>query len=136
MKKSVRLTESQEDYIEAILLLEENGRVARVSDIATTLGVRKSSVTVALKNLAGRQLAVYSPYAHVVLTPEGKRLAGVLSRTHGRLKRFFTEQLGLPAAVANRNACRMEHALDNNVMDKLLSHLDRSRLTTCHRGRR
>ncbi|MFH0918815.1 MAG: metal-dependent transcriptional regulator [Fibrobacterota bacterium] len=115
------LTESQEDYLEAILVLEKKNRVARVSEIATALHVRKSSVTAALKSLSAHGLAVYTPYAHVVLTGKGARVARALARNHARLKRFFMERLGIPAKAADRNACRMEHALDPEVMEKLMA---------------
>jgi DtxR family transcriptional regulator, Mn-dependent transcriptional regulator len=125
--KPMVLTESQEDYLEAILALEEKNRVARVSDIAESLDVKKSSVTAALRGLAKRNLVEYSPYAQVRLTAQGKLGARALSQSHRRLKRFFIDRLGVSEEVADRNACRMEHALDPKVMERLLSHLERRR---------
>ena len=124
--KGSPLSESQEDYLEAILDLETNNRVARVSDIAKALNVKKSSVSAALKNLAARGLAVYTPYAHVALTADGMRFARTMVRYHVRLKRFFMERLALPEKTADRNACRMEHALEKEVMERLLSHLEKA----------
>ena len=64
------LSASLEDYLEAILQLEREVRVARVSEIADQLKVSRPSVTGALKNLAGRGLVSHAPYGHVTLTEE------------------------------------------------------------------
>lgn len=116
-----KLTASLEDYLEAILLLVRRGRVARVRDIARRLDVGMSSVTAALKVLSKRKLVNYDPYQVVTLTDGGRDLAEQISRRHELLRRFLTGVLGLDAESADINACRMEHAMDNTVLDRLRS---------------
>jgi DNA-binding MarR family transcriptional regulator len=80
--QSEMLSASLEDYLEAILLLERESRVARVSEIAEQLHVSRPSVTGALKNLAGRGLVSHERYGHATLTEEGERIALEVERRH------------------------------------------------------
>ncbi|HEV58563.1 MAG TPA: MarR family transcriptional regulator, partial [Phycisphaerales bacterium] len=61
MARSVSLTASLEDYLEAIFHLENKDKVARSKDIAGALGVARPSVTGALRTLAGKGLVNYEP---------------------------------------------------------------------------
>jgi len=115
-----RLTASLEDYLEAVLLLIRQGRVARVRDIAARLGVGMSSVTAALKALAERRLVNYDPYQVVTLTGRGRELAEGINRRHIALRRFLVEVLRLDGDLADANACRMEHAVDDALLDRLV----------------
>jgi len=114
-----QLTRSLEDYLEAILLLVRRGRVARVRDIAHRLEVGMPAVSAALKTLSARGLVNYDPYQVITLTDRGCELAEEVSRRHDILRRFLTEVLGLDAASAEANACRMEHAVDAPLLDRL-----------------
>ena len=114
-----KLTSSKEDYLEAIWVLESEDGVARVRDIAARLDVGKSAVTAALKSLAERDLVNYDPYEFITLTDRGRELAKEVDRGHQVLRRFLMEVLGLAAEVAEANACRMEHVVDNVVLQRL-----------------
>lgn len=113
------LTSSLEDYLEAILFVVRQKRVARVRDIADRIGVGMPSVTAALKTLAARKLVNYDPYQAVTLTDRGCELAEEISRRHYALRRFLTDVLGLDGAAAEANACRMEHAVDDELLERL-----------------
>jgi DtxR family Mn-dependent transcriptional regulator len=113
------LTAAMEDYLEAVLAGVREGRVARVRDIARRLGVGKSSVTAAMKALAERKLVRHEPYQVVTLTDRGRELAEEVSRRHHVLRRFFADVLGLPSDAADANACRVEHTVDRDVLERL-----------------
>ena len=115
-----KLTRSLEDYLEAILYLIRKGRVARVRDIAKRLGVGMPSVTVALKALSQRKLVNYDPYEVITLTDHGREVAEEISRRHFVLRRFLTDVLGLDGESAEANACRMEHAVDEALLERLI----------------
>jgi len=119
-----QLSASQEDYLETILALEAEHGSARVRDIAARLGVAMPSVTEALRNLAKRGLVNYSPYEHVTLSEHGRRLATGVRKRHGVLRRFFGEVLGVDDALADANACRIEHAVDDAVLARLTGLMD------------
>jgi len=113
------LSASLEDYIEAIARLIAEKGTARVRDIARALSVHKSTVTAALKGLSRRGLVNYSPYEVATLTPEGRRVANEIIQSHEVLRRFLADILLVDNEAANENACRMEHAVDQEVLDRL-----------------
>jgi DtxR family Mn-dependent transcriptional regulator len=114
-----KLTASLEDYLEAILAVIRQKRVARVRDIADRVGVGMPSVTAALKTLAERGLVNYEAYRAVTLTARGREVAEEVSRRHVLLRRFLVDVLGLDAETAEANACRMEHAVDEPLLERL-----------------
>jgi len=109
-----------EDYLEAIYHLEQERRIARVRDIANRLGVKMSSVSSALKILGSRGLIRYDPHQFITLTDRGIKKAEEIVRKHEVLKRFLAGVLQIDPAVAEDNACRIEHHLDPEVIDKLV----------------
>ena len=120
MKKSDELSESLEDYLEVILKLEQSQRVARAKDIAEKTEVQRGSVTSALKNLKEKKLINYEPYSFITLTPKGKKLAKEITHRHAVLRDFLLMILQLDEETAESTACRMEHAIDNKSLEKLL----------------
>jgi len=119
-----KLSRSLEDYLETILFIVRQQRVARVRDIAKALGVGMPSVTVALKTLSQRGLVNYDPYQVITLTDGGREVAEEISSRHHVLRKFLSEVLGLDAESAEANACRMEHAVDAAALERLASFAD------------
>jgi DtxR family transcriptional regulator, Mn-dependent transcriptional regulator len=114
------LTSAMEDYLEAIYHLEQERRIARVRDIANKLGVKMSSVSSALKSLGSRGLIKYDPHQYITLTERGIEKARQIVRKHEILKRFLVRVLKLDEHVSEDNACRIEHHLDPEVIEKLV----------------
>ncbi len=123
MKKSI-LSESLEDYLEAILDLEQTRKVARAKDIADKLGIQRGSVTSALKNLAERELINYEPYNFTTLTPKGLKIAKEITYRHKILKDFLINVLQIDEETAEPTACRMEHTVDKKTLEKMVSFFD------------
>jgi len=121
---AAHLSESLEDYLEAIVRIESEKQAARPKDIARRLSVSPPSVTAALQNLSARGLVNYRPYDLVTLTPRGRRLARDVVRRHDGLRRFFTEILRIDVGEADSVACALEHAVPPDVMDRLLEFID------------
>ncbi|HMK35281.1 MAG TPA: metal-dependent transcriptional regulator [Desulfomonilaceae bacterium] len=114
------LTSAMEDYLEAIYHLERERRIARVRDIANRLGVKMSSVSSALKVLGARGLIRYDPHQFITLTDRGIKKAREIVRKHEVLHRFLAGVLRVDETVAEDNACRIEHHLDPEVIEKLI----------------
>lgn len=113
------LSTTMEDYLEAISWLVAEKGVARVRDLAAALSVHKSTVTAALRSLAEKKLVNYSAYEAATLTPEGRKIAEDVIRRHEIVREFFMEILALDHKTADANACRIEHVLDAEVLDRL-----------------
>jgi len=114
------LSESLQDYLEAVCFLVQRNRVARMRDIAAMLGVGKSSVTEAVQALAQRGLVNYGPYQFITLTDAGEAAGWDLVSRHTILKRFLTEVLGVAEAEAESVGCKMEHAIKGDVLDRFV----------------
>lgn len=121
MPELAKLSASLEDYLEAILHLVREHHVARVKDIAERLGVHKSSVTGALHSLSDRRLVNYEPYGDITLTPRGERVATEIARRHEAIRDFFTDVLGVERAKAEGSACRIEHALHPDIVERMIT---------------
>jgi len=124
MAEKSDLTESMEDYLEAILALERLHKVARAKDIADRLAVKRGTVTGALKSLAEKGLINYAPYSYITLTPEGTTIASEISRRHQVIRNFLTEVLRIPLETAETTACRMEHVVEGMVLSRLVCFID------------
>lgn len=129
------LSPSLEDYLEVIFHLVRENSVARATSIARRMRVSKSSVTGALKHLSAKGMIHYDPYSFVTLTPQGEVHAQRIVGRHSILSEFLRDALGVPAKTAELNACRMEHAVDDQVLTRLLRFTDPSRADTpAHQG--
>ena len=118
------LTSVMEDYLEAIFDLDREQKVVRVKDIARRMGVKMPTVTSMLKSLDDRGLVKYRKYEYVDLTAGGKRVGKEMRRRHELLSSFLTEVLKIDAATADEEACRMEHSLSMESLERLTDFMD------------
>lgn len=118
-KDSPELSDSLEDYLEAVYLLSRGAGFARSRDISRSLKVSMPSVNAAVKNLAARGLITYERYGYIRLTSPGEKAGSRIAGCHYFLKEFFTTVLGLDEAGAERDACKAEHALSPEALMKL-----------------
>jgi DtxR family Mn-dependent transcriptional regulator len=124
MKKNIELSESLEDYLEVIFDLQREKKVARAKDIAQKLGIQPGSVTGGLKSLVEKKLINYEPYSFITLTAEGARIAKAITRRHRILKDFLSKVLQLDEETAETAACRMEHAVDEVSVERLVDFVE------------
>lgn len=113
------LSPSLEDYLEAAYALSLRDGSARACDISRLLKVSKPSVNSAVKTLAARGLLSQERYGAIRLSPEGLRAGAEITGRHATLKDFFIEVLDLPAAQAERDACKAEHALSPEALRRV-----------------
>lgn len=113
-----KLSQSLEDYLEMIHMLREEGKVARVKDIADALSVKMPSVTKAVVELKKMGLVTQEPYAGVELTEAGQAVAAAVLNRHVLLKNFL-ERLGVSEESADKDACCMEHILSAETLERI-----------------
>jgi DtxR family Mn-dependent transcriptional regulator len=126
------LTESLEDYLEAIYQLQRENDSVRVKEIADFAGVKMPSVSSALSALKERGLVEHERYGEVSLTPDGRETAEFLCRRHFALTTFLRDILGLDEEQAETEACGIEHALSAETLRRLLVLIDF--IERCPRG--
>ncbi len=122
--ENANLSSSLEDYLEAIFNLSKESNIARSKDIAESLGVSRASVTGALRVLKEKGLANYKPYDYVTLTETGRATAAEIAKKHKILESFFIDVLGIEPNIAQKAACKAEHALGPGIISKLLCFIE------------
>ena len=118
------LTDSLQDYLEAVYLLVHRHGMARMKEIASLVGVSRSSATGGVQALAERGLVNYDPYEYVTLSERGERAGRELVRRHRVLKAFLMKVLGVPEEEAERVGCKMEHAIKGDVLERFVRFLE------------
>ena len=113
-----QMTQSLEDYLEAIYMIVRDGRLACVRDVAHHLNVKMPSVVKAIHELKKLGLVTQEPYSPIELTAKGKRVAGVVLNRHTLLRKFLIK-LGVSRKNADKDACLMEHILSAETLDKI-----------------
>lgn len=116
MRKFVN--ESAEDYLEAILILSKRLPVVRSVDIANELGYKKSSVSIGMKNLREKEYIEFSEQGFILLTKAGLEIAEMVYERHQLLSGWL-EKLGVPADIAEEDACKIEHVLSVESFDAI-----------------
>lgn len=122
--KESELSENLEDYLEVILDLEKTRKVARGKEIAQRLNIQPGSVTGALKTLDSKGLINWERYGYITLTEKGLSIAESITHRHSILKDFLVNVLQVDPIIADSTACRMEHAVDETTMDKLVRFIE------------
>ena len=115
-----KLTESLEDYLEAIAELTDLEGHAHSKRIAELLEVKMPSVTTALRTLTALSLIEYRAGHPVQLTRAGEEIARRVAARHTALKRFFADILGMQLQAASDTACRLEHVIDDTTTGRFL----------------
>ncbi|RLG54960.1 MAG: metal-dependent transcriptional regulator [Candidatus Hydrothermarchaeota archaeon] len=120
------MSESKEDYLEVIYNLIESKGVARTGDISKMLKIKPPSVTEMLQKLHEEKLVVYEKYKGVTLTSKGEKIAMNIKKRHNILTQFLIS-LGVSKEIAERDACKIEHVLHPETMEKLEKFIERKR---------
>jgi DtxR family Mn-dependent transcriptional regulator len=132
MANEIALTNTMEDYLEAISVLDERNKYVRVKDIAKYMKVKMPTVTSALRSLAKKNLVDHERYEYVELTEQGSMIAQDIRRRHDAILKFLTEVLNVDQKTAEKDACGMEHAMSATTLDHLLKLIEC--MEDCPRG--
>lgn len=116
--------ESAENYLEAILVLSKKLPVVRAVDIATELDFKKSSVSIAMKNLREKNMITVTDAGYIYLTESGREIAEMIYERHELFTKWLTK-LGVPQDIASEDACRLEHVLSKESFDAIKKHINK-----------
>lgn len=116
------VNESAENYLETILILSRIKPVVRSVDIAEELGFKKSSVSVAMKNLREKEHITVTKEGFIYLTDTGREIAEMIYERHELLSAWLV-RLGVDQAVATEDACRIEHVISKESFEAIKRHV-------------
>ncbi len=118
----MKVNESAENYLETILVLSHQKPVVRSVDIAEELDFKKSSVSVAMKNLREKNHITVTKEGYIYLTPSGKEIADMIYERHQLLSNWLM-RLGVDEKTATEDACRMEHVISKESFEAIKNHI-------------
>ncbi len=116
--------ESAENYLETILVLSKQMPVVRSVDVANELGYKKSSVSIAMKNLREKNHITVTDAGYIYLTESGKAIAEMIYERHNVISEWFMS-LGVPEEIALNDACKIEHVLSVETFEAIKKHLSK-----------
>lgn len=114
-------SQAEQDYLKAIYHLGQRSGDERVGTVALAdwLGFAPASATNMIKKLTERGLVTHSPYHGVALTETGRKVALEVLRHHRLLEMYLNERLGVPWEQVHAEADRLEHALSEDLEDRI-----------------
>lgn len=121
----MKINESAENYLETILILSRSKPVVRSVDIAEELGFKKSSVSVAMKNLREKEHITVTKEGFIYLTESGREIADMIFERHEFLTNWLI-RLGVDREIAAGDACRMEHVISRESFEAIKKHCEKS----------
>lgn len=120
----MRILESSEDYLEAMLMMKEQHGYIRSIDIAAELGVTKPSVSYATKRLRENGYITMDKEGLITLTDKGMEVANRIYERHKTLTHYFMS-LGVDEETAREDACKVEHDLSEQTYEALKRHAEK-----------
>ena len=112
------LHQSAEDYLETILVLQEQSGQVRSIDIVNRLGYSKPSVSIAMKKLRESGYISMSPHGLITLNESGLEIARQVYSRHKVITKLFV-LMGVSEEVAAEDACRVEHDLSPETVERI-----------------
>ena len=106
------INESAENYLETILILSNKLPVVRSVDVANELDFKKSSVSIAMKNLKSNGHITVTDAGFIYMTESGREIAEKVYERHRFISSWLIS-LGVPEDIATEDACKMEHIISN-----------------------
>lgn len=113
------LGESLEDYLECIVILEQQNQDVRSVDIANRMGVSRPSVNKAMHNLKDRGFITQEKYGNIKLTEAGENMAQMIHNRHKTIRSFLLDVIGVSKETAEKDACRIEHIISEETFQQI-----------------
>ena len=113
-----RSSESLEDYLETILLLQKRTGQVRSIDIATEMNFSKPSVSVAMKNLREKGYITMADNGYITLTESGLQRAESVLERHTLLSDWLIS-IGVSRETALEDSCKIEHDLSEESFEAI-----------------
>ncbi|MEM3550983.1 MAG: metal-dependent transcriptional regulator [Candidatus Bathyarchaeia archaeon] len=132
MQSVKEVSETTEEYLEAVYRLQEKSGRARTGDLVRLLNVVPGSVTNTIERLEREGYVTHEPYKGVKLTDKGRRVALQVVRRHRLCERLLTDILHVEWYAVHEAACRLEHVFTKELVKKIEKALGHPR--TCPHG--
>jgi len=109
-------------YLETILVLNNENNHVRAIDISNELNYKKSSVSVAMKNLRESGYINIDNDGYITLSKDGRKIAETMYERHTLISNWLIH-LGVDKSIAVEDACRMEHVISTESFNAIKKHV-------------
>jgi Mn-dependent DtxR family transcriptional regulator len=113
--------EVTENYLECILILNNETGTTKSIDIAARMNVTKPTVSYMMKQFKNKGLIEIDSSGNITLTREGRAIAEPIYDRHITIAQMFI-YLGIDEKTAYRDACRIEHGLSDKTFEYIKKH--------------
>lgn len=120
----MRIQESAENYLEAILMIKREKGFVRSIDVANRLKFSKPSVSVAMKNFREEGYITIDSDGSISLTDKGMEIAESVFERHNVIAKALIA-IGVDEDTAFEDSCKIEHDISQQSFEKLKAFLDR-----------
>lgn len=118
----MKIKESAENYLEAILMIKTRTGHVRSIDVANHLNFTKPSVSVAMKNLREEGYVAVDSDGGISLTEKGTEVAERIYERHQIIAKALIA-LGVDEDIAYEDSCKIEHDISDMSFEKIKEHL-------------
>jgi DtxR family transcriptional regulator, Mn-dependent transcriptional regulator len=112
--------DATEEYLEAILEIEEEGVVPIRARLVERLGLSAPAVSETVNRLVDHGYTELLDDRSLRLTPKGREVATSIVRRHRLAERLLVDVIGLEWEKVHREADRWEHVISADVEEKLV----------------
>lgn len=115
----MKIQESGENYLETILILQNQNGYVRSIDVANQLDFTKASVSRAMSILKEAGYITMAQNGNLILTDTGSEKASAIYERHTLIAQFLEMTLGVDSSVALQDSCRIEHIISEEVFERI-----------------
>lgn len=119
----MKMQESGQDYLEAILILSNEGKNVRAVDICEYFGYARATVSIFLKQLRENGYVKIAEHNEILLTDKGKEIANEVYEKHSILSQIL-KSIDVSEKIAIQDACRIEHYISDETFEALKKHFN------------
>ena len=121
----MKIKESAENYLEAILMIKKKNGYVRSIDVANELGVTKPSVSVAMRNFREEGYIIVDEGGGISLTDKGLEIAERVFERHGVIAQALI-LIGVDEKTALEDSCKIEHDISQQTFEKLKEYINKN----------
>ena len=122
----MKIQESAENYLEAVLMISERQETVRAADLCRHLGFSRPTVSQAVRELHADGYLDVDGSNHITLTDKGLTIARRILERHEVIAQIFMG-MGVGRGTAYEDACRVEHYISEETFSCMKRNWERQK---------
>ena len=114
----MKIQASAEDYLEAILVLEQQFGKVRSIDVANHMNFSKPTISIIMKQFRDNGYVTFDQERNIHLTEKGMEIAQRIHERHNLLANVLMA-IGVDEETAFEDACKIEHNISEKTFVRI-----------------